>query len=103
MMNGLSPFFASGARNGRTTYDVPDHSGTVYAITTDKEMTSTTVEVEKLLPARAQGTIGVYRQKIVDRLFAGMLSARLAERAQLPGSAFMQASVDRGIFLARTK
>jgi zinc protease len=91
------------APRARSTYDVPDHSGTVYAITTDKEMTTTTVEVENLLPARAQGTIGVYRQKIVDRLFSGMLSARLAERAQLPGSAFVQASAERGIFLARTK
>src|SRR5436309_3203948 len=91
------------APRARTTYDVPDHSGTVYAITTDKEMTTTTVEVENLLPARAQGTIGVYRKKIVDRLFSGMLSARLAERAQLPGSAFVPASAERGIFLARTK
>jgi zinc protease len=87
----------------RPTYDIPDHPGTVYAIATDKEATNTTVEVDNILPAREQGSIGVYRQKTVDRLFSGMLSARFSELAQKPDAPFIFAGGGRGSFLARTK
>ena len=87
----------------RPLYEVPDHPGTVYAVTIDKEMTATSVEVDYLLPARQQGSVGVYRQKIVDRLFASMLSARFSDLAQKPEAPFLSAFAGRGIFLARTK
>ncbi len=87
----------------RPTYDIPDHPGTVYAIATDKEATTTTVEVDNILPARAQGSIGEYRQKTVDRLFSGMLSSRFSELAQKPDAPFIFAGGGRGSFLARTK
>src|SRR5437016_7379173 len=56
----------------RTSYDVPDHTDTSYAIATDKETNVTIVEVDTLLPARPEGTVRAYRQKTVDRLFSGM-------------------------------
>ncbi|MCU1268473.1 MAG: ptrA 2 [Acidobacteria bacterium] len=87
----------------RPTYDIPDHAGTVYAITTDKETTNTTVEVDNLMPARVQGSIAEYRQKTVDRLFSGMLSARFSELAQKPDAPFVFAGAGRGSFLARSK
>jgi zinc protease len=87
----------------RPTYDIPDQPGTRYAITTDKEMTTTSVQIGALLPARQQGTVGVYRQEMVDRLFADMLSARLAEMTQKPDAPFLQAFAGRSIFLARTR
>lgn len=87
----------------RPTYDIPDHPGTVYAIATDKEATNTTVEVDNILPAREQGSIGDYRQRTVDRLFSGMLSGRFSELAQKPDAPFIFAGGGRGSFLARTK
>src|SRR6266567_4546908 len=87
----------------RTYYDVNDYSGTVYAIATDKEMNATTVEVDNMLPGREQGSVDVYRQKTVDRLFSGMLSARFSELAQKPDSPFLFAGAGRGAFLSRTK
>jgi zinc protease len=87
----------------RTEYDVPDHDGSVYAITTDKEMTSTSVSIGNILPGRKQGTFGVYRQDIVDGLFSNMLSARFAEIAQKPDAPFLGAGAGRGSFIARTK
>ncbi len=87
----------------RPTYDIPDQPGTRYSITTDKEMTTTSVQISTLLPARQQGTVGVYRQEMVDRLFAAMLSARLAEMTQKPDAPFLQAFAGRSIFLARTR
>src|SRR5882762_637825 len=87
----------------RTSYDVPDHSDTSYAIATDKETNVTIVEVDTLLPARPEGTVGNYRQKTVDRLFSGMLSARFSELAQKPDAPFIFAGAGRGSFFARSK
>jgi zinc protease len=87
----------------RQTYDVPDHAETSYAIATDKEASNTTVEIDTLLPARPDGSVGVYRQKTVDRLFSGMLSARLSEIAQQPNPPFTFAFAGRGSFFARSK
>lgn len=87
----------------RPTYDLPDRTDTGYSINTDKETTNTSIEVDTVLPAREQGSIGEYRQKTVDRLFAGMLSARLSEIAQKPDAPFIFGFAGRGSFLARTK
>jgi len=87
----------------RPAFDVPDHPGTLYAITTDKETTSTSVEIENLLPSRKQGTIGVYRQEIVDQLFGDLLSTRLSEMSQKPDAPFMRAGAGRGQFIGHSK
>ena len=87
----------------RQTFDLPDRTDTGYSINTDKETTTTSVEIDTLLPARREGSIGVYRQKTVDRLFAGMLNARFAELAQKPDAPFVFGFSGRGGFLARTK
>ena len=94
---------AAHAPRPRPTYDVPDHPGTIYAIATDKEMTSTGVGLTNLLPLREHGSIGAYRQQIVDRLFSSMLSARFSELAQKPDAPFIFAGAGRGTFLGRTK
>jgi zinc protease len=87
----------------RPTYDLPDRADTGFAINTDKETTMTIVEVDTLLPARAQGSVGVYRQKTVDRLFSGMLNARFSELAQKPEAPFVFGFSGRGSFTARNK
>jgi zinc protease len=63
----------------------------------------TSVQVNTLLPARKEGTIGVYRQKTVDRLFAGMLNARFAELAQKSDAPFVFGFSGRSGFLVRSK
>ncbi len=87
----------------RLTSDVPDHSDTSFAIATDKENDTTSVEIDTLLPGRPQGSVGEYRQKTVDRLFSGMLSSRLSEIAQQPDAPFVIAFGFRGGFFARSK
>ena len=87
----------------RQTFDVPDRADTGFAINTDKETTTTSIEIDTLLPARPQGSIGAYRQKTVDRLFGGMLNARFAELTQKPDAPFVFGFGGRGGFLARTK
>src|SRR3989449_7456138 len=87
----------------RSTFDIPDHAGTTYAIATDKEANTTSVEIDTLLPSRPEGTVGAYRQKTVDRFFSGMLSARFSEIAQQPNAPFINAGAFRGNFFARSK
>jgi zinc protease len=96
------PAAASSART-RPVYDVPDHAGTIYATVTDKELPGTTVEIDNLLRSREQGSVEVYRQKTVDRLFSSLLGARFSEMTQKPDAPFIMAFVNRGSFLARTK
>lgn len=87
----------------REKFDLPDREDTGFSITTDKETTTTSIEIDTLLPARPEGSIGAYRQKTVDRLFAGMLNARFSELAQKPDAPFVFGFSGRGGFLARTK
>lgn len=87
----------------RPTYQVPDHDGSVFAIMTDKEITGTSISIENLLPARKQGTFGVYRQDLVDSLFSGMLSARFGEIAQKPDAPFLGAGAGRDSFVSQDK
>ena len=94
---------AASAPRPRTTYDIPDQPATRFAITADKEQPMTTIEIDTLLPARPEGTVGSYRQKTVDGLFSSMLSARFAEIAQKPDAPFLQAFTGRGPFFARSK
>jgi zinc protease len=84
-------------------FDVPDHKETAYAIATDKEASSTIVELDTMLPSRPEGKIGAYRQKTVDRLFGGLLSARFQEIAQQPNAPFIQAFAGRSGFFSKSK
>src|SRR5262247_3838064 len=94
---------ASPSPQPRPTYDVPDHEGSVYAIMTDKELTTTSVSIENILPARKQGTVGAYRQDIVDSLFSSMLSVRFSEIAQQPDAPFLGAGAGRGPWVTPAK
>ncbi len=83
----------------RPAYDVPAQPATLYAIASDKEASGTSVSVYSKMPARDQTTIGAYRQQILERLFAGMLSARFSEMAQKPDAPFLGAGAGRGQFV----
>jgi zinc protease len=88
----------------RPAFDVPDHPATRYDIVTDKETTATTVQISDLRPARDQGSVGGYRELMLDQLFAAMLGARLDELSQSANPPFLRAGADRGLFPApRTK
>jgi zinc protease len=80
-------------------YPVPPQPGTLYAVATDAEATSTQVSVYGKMAVREQNTVGAYRRQIVEGLFAGMLNARFAEIAQKPDAPFMAAGAGRGLFV----
>ncbi len=90
---------APAQRKPRPSFDVPDHADTLYSVATDPEATMTTVALYNMLPLREQASVGAYRQHQVERLYTGMLNARLAELTFKPDPPFMRAGVDRGIFV----
>jgi zinc protease len=88
----------------RPAFDVPDHPGTRYTIVTDRETTATVVAITDLRPARNQGSVGGYRDIMLDQLFGSMLDARLDELAQRENAPFLRAGADRHLFpMPRTK
>jgi zinc protease len=92
----------SKAPRPRPTFDVPDHPTTLYAITTDRETAETKLDIYCKLLFKPQGSVGVYRQHIVERLAAAMLTSRFADMAGQPAAPFVTATASRRI-LVRTK
>ncbi|MEQ1757317.1 MAG: insulinase family protein [Vicinamibacterales bacterium] len=84
----------------RPNFDVPEHAGTRYTVVTDKESTSTVVQLSNLRPARNQGTVGGYRDIMKDQLFAQMLGDRFDELTQADRPPFLNAAAGRGLFPA---
>jgi zinc protease len=83
----------------RPKYDVPGHPGTLYAIASDPEVTTTILSIYSKIPARDQMSVGSYRQSMVERLFTAMLSARLDEIAKKPDAPFLAAETSRSLFV----
>ncbi len=96
----FSSLSAPSPERPRPAFDVPEHRGTRYAIVTDKEATTTNVQISDLRPARNQGSVGGYRDIMLDQLFSDMLGARLNELAQSANPPFVSAAADRGLFPA---
>src|SRR5262245_190990 len=88
----------------RPTFDVPERPGTRFATFQDQEMTQTVVSLSNLRPARDQGSVGGYRDIMLDQLFGAMLSDRLDELSQSATPPFLQAQAGRSLFpMPRTK
>ena len=84
----------------RPVFDVPEHAAPRYAVFTDRETTSTAVRISNLRPARNQGSVGGYRQIMLDQLFAAILGDRLDEVGSSANPPFLGAGADRGLFPA---
>ena len=78
---------------------VPDHPGTLYAVATDKEATSTNLTIYSKMALRDPTSVGAYRQQLVECVFGGMLSLRFSELAQKPDAPFIGAGAMRGVFV----
>jgi zinc protease len=96
----FSSLSAPSPERPRPNFDVPEHRGTRFAIVTDKEATTTTVQISDLRPARNQGSVGGYREIMRDELFSDMLAARLDELARSANPPFVKAVADRELFPA---
>ncbi len=98
----FSPLTSPAPARPRPEFDVPEHAATRYAIVTDKETTATAVHLSDLRPARNQGSVGGYRDIMLDQLFSDMLGDRLDEISQGASPAFLRAAAGRSLFPAPT-
>ena len=83
----------------RTVYGIPDHEETLFAIATDKEMSATSVSVLHKMALDEDETIGGFRQRILERLYNGMLNRRFSEIARQPDPPFLGAFSSKGRFV----
>ncbi len=79
----------------RTRYEIPAHTDTLFAITTDAEVPTTQVIVYDKKPAVYDWSAGGYRQRMVEGLYDAMLSTRLAEMSRQPNPPFLNAGSTR--------
>ena len=86
----------------RTLFDVPANKTPLVAIASDKEATSSSVDLIYKRPAKAMKTVGDYREELVQRLYLQMLNSRFNEIVQKPDAPFLGADASNGSFFART-
>ena len=76
---------------------IPARADTEALVVTDPEANGNAVLIRyPVQPVRELGTIGAYRDELVQSLFGTMLNQRLAELAQLPDAPYLGASSSLG-------
>jgi zinc protease len=86
----------------RTLFDVPGNKAPLIAIASDKEATSSSVDLIFKKAAVTLKTVGDYRQELEKRLYLQMLNSRFSEIVQKPDAPFLAAGASEGSFFART-
>ena len=86
----------------RPLYDVPATKKPLIAIASDKEATSSTVNLTFKIPAKASKTVADYREDLTGQLYLQMLNARLDEISQNPNAPFLGAGASKDNFFARS-
>jgi zinc protease len=76
----------------RRRFGVPRARGTQFSVTTDPELTSSSVTVVHTAPARVRRSVEAYREGLVEALYSGMLIDRLNELTQRPDAPFLGVS-----------
>ncbi|HZK78189.1 MAG TPA: insulinase family protein, partial [Gemmatimonadaceae bacterium] len=85
----------------RPNYDVPGNKEPLVAIASDKEATSSSVNLIYKMPAEATRTVGDYRRDLIERMYLQMLNERFTEITQKPDAPFLAAGASKDAFFAR--
>ena len=85
----------------RLSYEIPDNKDPLVAIATDKEATSTTLEIFWKHKKGVNGTIGAYRTMLLRSLIGMMINERFNDLTQKPTAPMMYAGGGYGGFLGR--
>ncbi|HEC41919.1 MAG TPA: insulinase family protein [Bacteroides sp.] len=86
----------------REEFPVPDHTETLYAITTDPEATNTMVSVYFKSDPLSENLVGDYRRMLTEQLYSRMMNLRLYELLNQAVPPYLYAYKTRAS-LARTK
>lgn len=85
----------------RKSYEIPDNKEPLIAIATDKEATSTTLEIFWKHKKGPKGTVGAYRTMLVRNLIGMMINERFSEITNKPTAPMMMANGGYSGFLGR--
>ncbi len=96
---GALPILEGAAPRPRPTFDVPGHEETLYAVATDPEQMSSSVEVTFKREAETMRTVADYREALIGQLFRRMLNDRFTEIVRRADAPFLGARVYRGSFV----
>src|SRR5687768_86053 len=99
----FSRIAASPNARPRTAIPVPDNRTPLVAIATDREATSSSVDLVFKIPSQATTTVADYRRDLIEGLYLGMLNNRFVEISRRPDAPFLSASSSKGNFFARSK
>ncbi|MDQ3242338.1 MAG: insulinase family protein [Gemmatimonadota bacterium] len=86
----------------RPVYDVPGNAEPLVAIASDREATSSSVNLIYKLPVAKTLTVGDYRTALIERLYLQMLNSRFSEITQKPDAPFLAAGSSKSSFFARS-
>jgi zinc protease len=91
------------ARNprARPATPVPDNQAPLVSIATDKEATSSFIQVGFKRAHEQTRTVGDFRRGLIERIYIGMLNNRLGELTQKPDAPFNGAGMSLGGFIGR--
>ncbi|MCB0807439.1 MAG: insulinase family protein, partial [Bacteroidales bacterium] len=87
----------------RVEFSIPDNKEPLIAVATDEEATYSMTAIFYKHPRDIKTTVGDYRDLLKERLYNGMVNARLAEIMQKPTAPFMYGYTGYGGFFGRTK
>ncbi len=85
----------------RLSYEIPNNVDPLIAIATDREATSTTLEIFWKIRKAPNGTVGDYRQMLVRSLIGMMMNDRFRDICEKPTAPMMYAGGGYGGFLGR--
>jgi zinc protease len=97
--NHFAEYMTETDKPDRKVYKVPAHEETLFAIASDPEARFSSVGVYYKLPLAPQGTIGYYRQDLVEYLYNDMFNQRLSEVVKKPEAPFLFANSGKGRFV----
>lgn len=86
----------------RPMYDVPGNTEPLVAIASDREATSSRVDLIYKMAATNAKTVGDYRRLLMETLYLSMLNSRFSEIAERPDAPFLGANASKDEFFARS-
>jgi zinc protease len=92
----FTPIKARAAAAKPPDQTVPLHKELLVAITTDPEVTRSTVTIERKRPRESEQHVGDYRRELIERMVERMMDSRLGDQARKADAKFLGAGVSFG-------
>ena len=92
----FTPIKARAAAEKTPDQTVPLHKELLVAVTTDAEVTRSSVTIERKRPREGEQRVGDYRRQLIERMVERMMDSRLGDQARKADAKFLGAGVNFG-------